>query len=56
MAKMGRPRKPAKERQNRQYAVRLTEDESKALEQAASKSKLSVSDYIRQKLGFRGEQ
>jgi len=57
MAKMGRPKKSAKERQSRQYAVRLTEDESKSLEQAASKSKLSVSDYIRQRLGFtRGEQ
>jgi len=52
MAKEGRPTKPARERQSHQIAVRLMPGEHKALEDAASKTRLSVSDYIRLKLGF----
>jgi len=55
MVKMGRPPKPAKERQSRMIALRLTPAEYKELEQAAAKSKVSLSSYIRQKLGLRGE-
>ena len=46
----------AKERSSHLIALRLTPDEHKALEHAAEKSKQSVSDYIRFKLGLRGEQ
>jgi hypothetical protein len=55
MTKMGRPKKPAKERSSQLIALRLTSAEHKSLEQAAEKAKLSVSDYIRTKLGLRGE-
>jgi predicted HicB family RNase H-like nuclease len=53
---MGRPKKPAKERSSHLIALRLTPGEHKTLEQAAEKSKLSVSNYIRLKLGLRGEE
>jgi uncharacterized protein (DUF1778 family) len=56
MAKMGRPKLPAKERQSRQIALRLTQAEYKALEQAASKAGMSVSDYVRHKLELRGDE
>jgi hypothetical protein len=56
MSKMGRPKKPAKERSSHLIALRLTPAEHQALEQAAAKSKLSVSNYIRIKLDLRGEK
>ena len=56
MTKMGRPKMAAKERSSHLIALRLTPDEHKALEQAAEKSKQSISDYIRFKLSLRGEQ
>jgi predicted HicB family RNase H-like nuclease len=56
MTKMGRPAKPAKERSSHLVALRLTPAEHKILEQAADKSKLSVSNYIRFKLGYRGDK
>ena len=46
----------AKERSSHLVALRLTPDEHKALEHAAEKSKLSVSNYIRLKLGLRGDK
>ena len=55
MAKMGRPKKPAKERSSHLIALRLTAAEHKTLEQAAGKAQ-SVSDYIRHKLGLRGDK
>jgi hypothetical protein len=56
MTKMGRPKKPAKERSSHLIALRLTPAEYKALEQAAGKARLSVSGFVRLKLGLRGEQ
>jgi predicted HicB family RNase H-like nuclease len=56
MTKMGRPKKPAKERSSHLIALRLTPAEHKALEEAAEKSKLSVSNYIRTKLSLRGDK
>ena len=56
MAKIGRPKKLAKEKSSHLIALRLTPAEHKALEQASEKAKLSVSDYIRFKLNLRGEQ
>jgi len=56
MAKMGRPKKLAKERSSHLIALRLTPEEHKALEQAAEKSKMSISSYIRFKIGLRGEK
>ena len=62
MAKMGRPTKPVSERRRRQIAIRLTDAEYQKIEQAAVKESirrkagLTVSDYIRLKLGLRGEQ
>lgn len=56
MTKMGRPKKLARERSSHLVALRLTPAECKALEQAAEKSKLSVSNYIRFKLGLRGDK
>jgi len=55
MTKMGRPTKLAKERSSHLIALRLTPAEHKSLEQAAEKSKLSVSNYIRLKLRLRGD-
>jgi uncharacterized protein (DUF1778 family) len=56
MAKMGRPKKPTKERSSHLIALRLTPAEHKVLERASEKAKRSVSDYIRLKLNLRGEQ
>jgi uncharacterized protein (DUF1778 family) len=53
MPKMGRPKKQAQERQSHLIALRLKPEERKALEKAARKTKLSVSDYVRQKLDLR---
>jgi len=53
---MGRPKKSAKERSSHLVALRLTPAEHKALEQAAEKSNLSVSNYIRTKLRLRGDK
>jgi hypothetical protein len=46
----------ARERQSHLIALRLKPAELKALERAARKAELSVSDYIRQKLKLRGDQ
>jgi len=56
MAKMGRPKKPAKERSSHLIALRLTPVEHTTLKQAAEKSRLSISDYIRLKIDLRGEK
>jgi len=48
--------KAAKERSSHLIALRLTPAEHKALEHAAKKSKLSISNYIRAKLGLRGDK
>jgi uncharacterized protein (DUF1778 family) len=56
MARMGRPKKAASERQSKLIALRLKPAEVKTLERAASKAKLSISDYVRRQLGLRGEQ
>jgi predicted DNA binding CopG/RHH family protein len=50
MVKMGRPKLPPKARQNRQIALRLTQAEFKALEQAAAKAGMKLSNYLRHKL------
>jgi predicted HicB family RNase H-like nuclease len=50
---MGRPKMPAKKRQSRLIALRLTPTEHTKLEQLAAKSALSVSKYVRQALGFK---
>lgn len=52
---MGRPPLPAKERQSRIVALRLTRAEHQRLERLAEKSELSVSDYVRRALGFKGK-
>jgi uncharacterized protein (DUF1778 family) len=52
MAKMGRPPIPTKERQSTIIGLRFTMEERKALEQAAQRADLSLSDYIRTKLGL----
>jgi predicted HicB family RNase H-like nuclease len=54
MVKKGRPRMADKDRSGRLIALRLTSDEHKCLEKAAAKAKLSVSEYVRTKLGLRG--
>jgi len=54
MAKMGRPRKPAKQRSSHLIAIRVTAAEYSKLKHAAGKGK--VSDYIRRKLGLRGDK
>jgi hypothetical protein len=54
MAKMGRPKKAAKERQSKQIAIRVTAAEYGKLKHAAGEGK--ISDYIRQKLGLRGDR
>jgi hypothetical protein len=56
MSKIGRPKKAAKERSSHLVALRLTPAEHKALEEAAEKSKLSVSNYIRTRLDLRGDK
>ena len=55
MARMGRPKLIAKQRQSRLIAIRLTPAEHKQLERLAKKSKLSVSDYVRRALGFKSK-
>jgi len=55
MAKMGRPLVLGKE-QKKLVALRLTPGEHRELKAAARKDGLTLSDYIRQKLGLRGEQ
>jgi len=55
MPKMGRPKKPAKERSSHLIALRVTPVERQALEQSATKAGLSLSKYIRLKLELRGE-
>jgi predicted HicB family RNase H-like nuclease len=52
MARMGRPKLLAKERQSNLVALRLTPAEHKKLERLAEKSDLSVSAYVRRALGF----
>ena len=44
-----------KERLSHLIALRLTPAEHRKLEQLAQKSSLSVSDYVRQALGFKGK-
>jgi predicted HicB family RNase H-like nuclease len=56
VARTGRPPKRAKERQSHLIALRLKPAEYRALEQAAKKASLSVSEYIRQTLKLRGEK
>jgi len=56
MAKMGRPPKPAEQKQTRQLALRLTATEYAKLERAAKKAKLTISDYVRDELGLRGDK
>jgi hypothetical protein len=53
MARMGRPKKPPKERQSVQIAIRVTAAEYSKLKRSAGKA--SVSAYIRKELGLRGE-
>lgn len=53
---MGRPTMKAKERSSHLIALRLKPDEHKALERAAERAKLSISNYIREKLGLRGDK
>jgi predicted HicB family RNase H-like nuclease len=50
---MGRPKMPARKRQSHLIALRLTPAERTKLERLAGKSGLSVSDYVRQALGFK---
>jgi len=54
MARIGRPKKSAKERSSHLIALRLTPVEHKTLEQAAEKAGLSLSNFIRTKLNIRG--
>jgi mobilization protein NikA len=54
--KIGRPTLPARERQSRLVALRFTPDELREVKQAAKAAKLSVSQYIRMKLGLRGDK
>ena len=51
--RMGRPRMLAKERQSHLIALRLTPAEHRKLEQLARKSGLSLSEFVRQALGFK---
>jgi predicted HicB family RNase H-like nuclease len=53
---MGRPKKLARERQSHLIALRLTPAEHKKLEQRARQSQLSLSQFIRIRLGLRGEE
>jgi len=56
MARIGRPAMKAKERSSVLIALRLKPAEHKTLEEAAQRSKLSISNYIRAKLGLRGDK
>jgi hypothetical protein len=49
---MGRPKKPAKERQSEIVGLRFTLAERKQFEQAARKAGLSLSEYLRSQLGL----
>ncbi len=46
----GRPKLPVKERQSLQVAVRVTLAERKALEQAANKAGVRLTDYLRERI------
>jgi hypothetical protein len=52
---MGRPKLPAKERQNVILGVRLTKAEKRAFEKAAEKTGVSLSTHIRKLLGLKKE-
>jgi predicted HicB family RNase H-like nuclease len=52
---MGRPKKPKSERQSHLIALRLTPAEHRKLERLADKSGLSISDYVRRALRFKGK-
>jgi hypothetical protein len=54
--KIGRPTLPARERQSRLVALRFTPYELREVKRAAKAAKLSVSQYIRTKLGLRDER
>jgi len=54
-AKTGRPPIPDAKRQKHLIALRLTEAEYKQVDQAATKAGLSLSEYVRQQLGVRGD-
>jgi predicted HicB family RNase H-like nuclease len=56
MARIGRPAMKAKERSSILIALRLRPDEHKTVEEAAKRAKISVSKYIRTKLGLRGDK
>ena len=53
---MARPTKSAKDRQSEIVGVRFTPAERKAFDKAAKKAGLSLSSYIRHKLGLRGDK
>lgn len=50
---MARPTNRAKDRQSEIVGVRLTPAERKAFDKAAKKAGLSLSNYIRKKLGVK---
>ena len=52
---IGRPKLPAKERQNVILGIRLTKAEKGAFEEAAEKAGVSLSTYIRKLLGLKKE-
>ncbi len=54
--KRGRPAKLARDRQSKMINVRLTPAEYKKVEDVAAVEHMSLSDYIRQLLGFRGQK
>ena len=51
---MGRPKIKASQRKRHQIAIRLTDAEYTELKRAAGKSE--ISNYIRHKLGLRGDK
>lgn len=54
MPRMGRPKIKASQRKRHQIAIRLTDAEYTELKRAAGKSE--ISNYIRHKLGLRGDK
>jgi hypothetical protein len=56
MPKMGRPKMLARERQSDLIALRLTPAERRELEEAARSAKVTISKFIRLKLGLRGDK
>jgi hypothetical protein len=52
---MGRPKLPAKERQNVILGIRLTKAEKRALVEAAGNAGVSLSTHIRNLLGLKKE-